>query len=114
MNWSIVMNVVLVILVVLIAILGILYYLGRKQHESGDAGCGAGEEHHHQPDQRRPRHVSCPQSGSDAERDLTDVRRSEEVPGAWTVSGCSYESGGASAFLSVDRTVLPGRICALI
>jgi hypothetical protein len=30
MNWSIVMNVVLVILVILIAILGILYYLGRK------------------------------------------------------------------------------------
>ena len=33
MNWSIVMNVVLVILVVLIAILGILYYLGRKMEK---------------------------------------------------------------------------------
>ena len=33
MNWSIVMNVVLVILDVLIAILGILYYLGRKMEK---------------------------------------------------------------------------------
>ena len=33
MNWSIVMNVVLVILVILIAILGILYYLGRKMEK---------------------------------------------------------------------------------
>lgn len=33
MNWSIVMNVVLVILVILIAILGILYYLGKKMEK---------------------------------------------------------------------------------
>lgn len=33
MNWSIVMNVVLVILVILIAVLGILYYLGRKMEK---------------------------------------------------------------------------------
>ncbi len=33
MNWSIVMNVVLVILVILIAVLGVLYYLGRKMEK---------------------------------------------------------------------------------
>ena len=88
--------------------------LRRRQHEGGDAGRGPGKEYYHKPDEWGSRPLSGAQSGCDAECDHTAFGRGEEVPRAGAAADRSDESGGEDPFLSFDRAVLPGDVCAVV